>query len=842
MGEAPDFNSFTEETLKRLLETGQFQTIVQYFEITRNLDARLQRYHTEALFELAMGFIRGKDFEEATKALEHIIDIDDSLEEAWYLLGYVHKVVGNIEEAISHFNKTLILNPEYVQALYSLGSLYSTLKQHDKAIEAYTTLLQYDPRNLNALNNLGVSYMDIRDYDKAEHMFRQILEIDTTYKLAMTNLELILLKQKRKDEVLDLRRRYVASSIAAGKTRIPVDDFGLFSLTALIMQLLLIIAVSFIIAIGIHSVSTLSDDLSQIVATTIVSSIVLTSTYIAARIIYATIRQPETHFTRRSFFYTAVMSLLILSDIVFLLRIPNPYWIVVMSITLIIAILLLRATPSDTPSAPKYGPDVCKVCGDPVISLRSFSSEGYCSLRCELVKGRFAILGLGLFLYALKWTFFLTTDELIQLDYALVLFNAGAFAFAFVGFYTNTHEYRTRYESLMQTTPKNILHQYVEKLHSAAKQYPGGVVYEMVSPSSSAVHDIIGFWKVDDFGELTGEFNPNPQYIPVMLQSEDLTPVHPVDAVYNRILSISEIINEEAYIRNLAAISIYLDNKGDFSQAMKYIDKGITFMGQTEDKIGVFQATSHKAMIHVQLKEFQQAQEQFLISLEILHEIGQLEGLDQFYKAIGLFEYELGNAKRAEQYFRQQHEMIGDINSTFEQDKEKLLSSNLFDYGIYFYDKHQYNRALDIYQQALQIAEAIQFDAVIGLAKCNIGVCYTALKDVDLAMQYHEDSLQHSIETGDMSLTALNYYNLGSLLGARASDPSEYEEAKEHFDTAISIYKDAGDLEREGMTLLGYKKLYVKMGDTKNAEQIQYLIDEIHEQLNAGVGDVDDFR
>ncbi len=56
-------------------------------------------------------------------------------------------------------------------------------------------------------------------------------------------------------------------------------------------------------------------------------------------------------------------------------------------------------------------------------------------------------------------------------------------------------------------------------LREEAKTMPGGWVYEIVGdygpedrvPSSA----IRGAWKVDDFGEVTGEFVPNPYFRPL---------------------------------------------------------------------------------------------------------------------------------------------------------------------------------------------------------------------------------------------------------------------------------------------------------------------------------------
>jgi hypothetical protein len=56
------------------------------------------------------------------------------------------------------------------------------------------------------------------------------------------------------------------------------------------------------------------------------------------------------------------------------------------------------------------------------------------------------------------------------------------------------------------------------ELVAEAARYPGGWVYEIVpgyDPQGTVPAEaIIGAWKVDDAGRLTGEFTPNPNHRP----------------------------------------------------------------------------------------------------------------------------------------------------------------------------------------------------------------------------------------------------------------------------------------------------------------------------------------
>ena len=95
--------------------------------------------------------------------------------------------LGYNEEAISHFELCLKLNPNFEQAWKNLGQVYFDIKEHEKELSCYDKALRINPQLPQALFSKGVTLSRI--YNKAEEGLSLMLE-------AAGNDENILLEYK----------------------------------------------------------------------------------------------------------------------------------------------------------------------------------------------------------------------------------------------------------------------------------------------------------------------------------------------------------------------------------------------------------------------------------------------------------------------------------------------------------------------------------------------------------------------------------------------------------------------------------------------------------------------
>jgi tetratricopeptide (TPR) repeat protein len=155
-------------------------------------------------YNLAIGYIGQKRYEEAEKALHDALECSPNLAEAYVMLGgiclsrgdldacleYNRKAVrvrpgfsegygnigfvelqrGNVDEAIKNLERATVFNFRYIQAFANLGSAYLMKGMVDEAIAANQKALTLAPDFAPAHNNLAIAYLEKGEYALAvEH-------------------------------------------------------------------------------------------------------------------------------------------------------------------------------------------------------------------------------------------------------------------------------------------------------------------------------------------------------------------------------------------------------------------------------------------------------------------------------------------------------------------------------------------------------------------------------------------------------------------------------------------------------------------------------------------------
>jgi len=137
---------------------------------------------------------------------------------------------------------------------------------------------------------------------------------------------------------------------------------------------------------------------------------------------------------------------------------------------------------------------------------------------------------------------------------------------------------------------------------------------------------------------------------------------------------------------------------------------------------------------------------------------------------------------------------------------KQTQSSVLGNLGIAYYRLGQVEKAIQYYEQALDIDKEIGDRRNEGNALGNLGDAYYRLGQVEKAIQYYEQALDIAKEIGDRrgegnALGNLGnaYYSLGYRLG-------QVEKAIQYYEQALDIAKEIGDRRGEGADLnnLGY--------------------------------------
>jgi tetratricopeptide (TPR) repeat protein len=162
-------------------------------------------------YNLAIGLLGLKKYDEAEKELFAAIECSPTLAEAYVQLGgislqrgdlegclhfnkravqsragfaegygnigFVQLQLGNIEEAISALEKAIRWNPKFLQAYTTLANAYLMKGMIDESIDTSMKVIAIEPEFAIAHNNLGIAYLEKEEYSLAVKHLDKAVEL-----------------------------------------------------------------------------------------------------------------------------------------------------------------------------------------------------------------------------------------------------------------------------------------------------------------------------------------------------------------------------------------------------------------------------------------------------------------------------------------------------------------------------------------------------------------------------------------------------------------------------------------------------------------------------------------
>src|SRR5262249_50846258 len=108
--------------------------------------------------------------------------------DAEFLRGMVLYKQNKNPDALTAFQKTLSIDPNYSSARYYEAATYDRLNQADQSIAAYKKTVEADPEYAPAWYDLGVAYYNAGDYKNAAGAYEQTIKYDPNNAQAHANL------------------------------------------------------------------------------------------------------------------------------------------------------------------------------------------------------------------------------------------------------------------------------------------------------------------------------------------------------------------------------------------------------------------------------------------------------------------------------------------------------------------------------------------------------------------------------------------------------------------------------------------------------------------------------
>ena len=116
------------------------------------------------------------DLRNALKLAEKLSKTHDDNAVLHYQWAHCLDDLGEYEEAYSHYNRALELDPTHTNTLFRLAFSYDLKGEDEKAIEYYEKCIDQPPVFINAVMNLGILYEDHGNYEKAASCFDAVLK------------------------------------------------------------------------------------------------------------------------------------------------------------------------------------------------------------------------------------------------------------------------------------------------------------------------------------------------------------------------------------------------------------------------------------------------------------------------------------------------------------------------------------------------------------------------------------------------------------------------------------------------------------------------------------------
>jgi tetratricopeptide (TPR) repeat protein len=112
------------------------------------------------------------DQADAERLFNKVLALDPDNLEAHFYLGWIYKIQGRMDKAITEFRKAIAIQPNHGGAYNHLGDLYLAAGKHDDALEAYKKVIILSPDAAAGHYKLANAYRQMgRSVEAADAFF-----------------------------------------------------------------------------------------------------------------------------------------------------------------------------------------------------------------------------------------------------------------------------------------------------------------------------------------------------------------------------------------------------------------------------------------------------------------------------------------------------------------------------------------------------------------------------------------------------------------------------------------------------------------------------------------------
>lgn len=177
--------------------------------------------------------------------------------------------------------------------------------------------------------------------------------------------------------------------------------------------------------------------------------------------------------------------------------------------------------------------------------------------------------------------------------------------------------------------------------------------------------------------------------------------------------------------------------------------------------------------------------------------------LGSLFNSIGRVNYSAGIYEKAIKYLLKANSLARKIDDT-----TTFLSSSV-NLGTVYSQWGQNEKAIKVFNDALNFIGKKGFDSYRGMLLSNLGVSYFYLKEYHLALSFYERALKIELKNGDNFDISGSYHNIGNVYEVMG----EYNEALEFYLKALNIQNSISDYDGLVLTSHDIGLVYSYLGD-----------------------------
>jgi tetratricopeptide (TPR) repeat protein len=195
------------------------------------------------------------------------------------------------------------------------------------------------------------------------------------------------------------------------------------------------------------------------------------------------------------------------------------------------------------------------------------------------------------------------------------------------------------------------------------------------------------------------------------------------------------------------------------------------------------------------------------LHLQLLNRVSEMTLKSNHLNNLGLVYRSLGEVHRAIECFEQALEIAREIHN------RRNEGAHLGNLGSAYHDLGEVHRAIEYQKQALEIAREIHNRRNEGNCLNRLGIAHHNLGEIHRAIEYHEQALEIAREIHDRVGEGVALSDLGSAY----SDLGDLKYALQNYQEGLTIVQEVNYREGESEILSNLGLAFYKLGDLENA-------------------------